>query len=71
MNNVVGSISASATGYMHVFSTLDVQYIVCGISSHCESGQKMVVSVVAASTPASESPDKTPSIEEEVAAGSG
>jgi hypothetical protein len=63
MTNVVGSTSVSATGYMHDFSTLGAQYIVCGISSHCESGQKMVVSVVAASTTASESPDKTPSID--------
>jgi len=65
---VVGSASVGATGYLHVFNTLGSQYFVCGVGGHCESGQKMVVNVVAASLTPSESPDKTPSIEEEVAA---
>jgi hypothetical protein len=60
-----------ATGYLHVFNTLGSQYFVCGVGGHCESGQKMVVNVVAASPKPSEtpstpepSPEKTPSTPE-------
>ena len=51
--NVMTNVPSSSTGYVHKFDTLGAHYFVCGVGSHCESGQKMIVNVFKAKDVAS------------------